>query len=99
MARRRAMDRAMHMFADTFRALSVVRDSLMFRVEEPHTDTTPLQSELKRLGWGKAEKMKVLFTDQLEAISRANIESGAGEGVKEEYYQVQCHEYPSQRIR
>jgi len=70
MRKRRAMDRVMRMFGDTFRKLGLLRDSLIFRPVE--LDKGHLQNELKSLGWGKAEKMLVLLTDRLEAITRAN---------------------------
>ena len=86
MKRRRAMDRVLRMFGDTFRSLSLLRDSLMFRVvEDGSTDTSPLQSELKKLGWGKAEKMLVLFTDRLEVLSRMKEEEA---DFDDELYQV-----------
>ena len=60
----------MLIFGDTFRSLSLLRDSLMFRVDVDEGDTSLLRNELKKLGWAKAEKLMVLLTDRMEEINR-----------------------------
>jgi len=90
---RGALDQVMIMFGDTFRSLSLLRDSLMFRVGVEETDSSVLQNELKKMGWGKAEKLLVLLTDRLDEIKRrqegvsAEKESEDLEDFDEEIYE------------